>query len=69
VVSEALSLGIARLGREADQSPLSSAEVKNAWSYSSTPQYAFIAVCLFKAQWHLKYEERKREIRKILYHL
>jgi hypothetical protein len=29
-------------GREADHSPPSSAEVKNAWSYTSTPQYAFM---------------------------
>jgi hypothetical protein len=32
-----LSLGIKGPGREADHSPLSSAEVKNAWSYTSTP--------------------------------
>jgi len=32
----ALSLGVKRLGCEADQSLLSSAEVKNAWSYTST---------------------------------
>jgi hypothetical protein len=30
-------------GREADHSPLSSAEVKNAWSYTSTSQYFFVA--------------------------
>jgi hypothetical protein len=29
--------------READHSPPSSAEVRNAWSYNSTPQYAFMA--------------------------
>jgi hypothetical protein len=34
--------------READHSPPSSAEVKNAWSYTSTPQYAFMAWCLVK---------------------
>jgi hypothetical protein len=34
--------------READQSPLSGAEVKNAWRYTSTPQYVFIASCLVK---------------------
>jgi hypothetical protein len=32
----ALSLGIKWLGHEADHSPPSSAEVKNAWSYIST---------------------------------
>jgi hypothetical protein len=36
-VPGALSLGVKRPGREADQSPTSSAEVKNAWSYTSTP--------------------------------
>jgi hypothetical protein len=40
--------GVKRPGREADHSPPSSAEVKNAWSYTSTPQYAFMAWCLFK---------------------
>jgi hypothetical protein len=29
--------GVKRLGREADHSSPSSAEVKNAWSYTSTP--------------------------------
>jgi hypothetical protein len=33
----ALSLGVKRPEREADHSPPSSAEVKNAWSYTSTP--------------------------------
>jgi hypothetical protein len=32
-----LSLGVKRPGREADHSPPSSAEVKNAWSYTFTP--------------------------------
>jgi hypothetical protein len=32
----ALSLGVKRPGREADHSPPSSAEAKNAWSYTST---------------------------------
>jgi hypothetical protein len=32
----ALSLGVKRPRREADHSPPSSAEVKNAWSYTST---------------------------------
>jgi hypothetical protein len=39
----ALSLGVTQPGREADHSPPSSAEVKDAWSYTSTPQYAFMA--------------------------
>jgi hypothetical protein len=32
----------------ADHSPPSSVEVKNAWSYTSTPQYAFMAWCSVK---------------------
>jgi hypothetical protein len=43
-----LSLGVKRPGREAGHSPPSSAEVKNAWSYTSTPQYVFMAWCLVK---------------------
>jgi hypothetical protein len=42
-VLEALSLGLKRQGHETDHSPPSSAEVKNAWSYTSTPQYVFMA--------------------------
>jgi hypothetical protein len=36
-VPEALSPGVKRPGREADNSPLSSADVKNAWGYDSLP--------------------------------
>jgi hypothetical protein len=36
-VAGALSLGVKRPRPETDYSPLSSAEVKNAWSYTSTP--------------------------------
>jgi hypothetical protein len=36
-VPEAFSLGVKQPGREADHSPPSSAEGKNAWSYTSTP--------------------------------
>jgi hypothetical protein len=42
-VTGALSLGVKRQRREADHSPPSTAEVKNAWSYTSTPQYVFMA--------------------------
>jgi hypothetical protein len=35
-------------GDEADHSPPSSAVVKNEWSYTSTPQYVFMAWCLVK---------------------
>jgi len=41
-VPGALSLGVTRPGREADRSPPSSAEVGNAWSYTSTPPYVFL---------------------------
>jgi hypothetical protein len=30
---------------EADHSPISNAKVKNAWSYTSFPQYAFMEWC------------------------
>jgi hypothetical protein len=36
-VPGALSLGVKRPGREAEHSPPSSAEVKNAWSYANCP--------------------------------
>jgi hypothetical protein len=45
-VPGALSLRVKRPGREADHSPPSSAEVKHAWSYTSVPQYVFMACCL-----------------------
>jgi hypothetical protein len=44
----AFSPEVNRLGREADRSPPSSTEVKNAWSYNSTPIYIFMAWCLVK---------------------
>jgi hypothetical protein len=46
----ALSLGVKRQESEAEDAPPSSAEVKNAWSYTSTPLYVFIAWCSVKAQ-------------------
>jgi hypothetical protein len=46
--TRALSLGVKRPWREDDHSPPSSAAVKNAWSYTSTPQYVFLAWCLIK---------------------
>jgi hypothetical protein len=36
-VPGAVSLGIKWLGHEADHSPPSSAKIKNAWGYTSTP--------------------------------
>jgi hypothetical protein len=45
-VSRALSLGVKWPGREADHSPPSSAEVKNVWSYTSTPPISLHDVVL-----------------------
>jgi hypothetical protein len=44
----ALSLWVKQAGHEADHSPPSRAKVKNAWSYTTTPQYAFMAWCSVK---------------------
>jgi hypothetical protein len=53
-VPAALSSGVKRPGREADNSPPTSAEVKKTWTYTSTPTYAFMALCLIsQAQKHL----------------
>jgi hypothetical protein len=45
-VPGALPLGIKRPELEAAHSPPTNAEVKNAWSYTFTPQYVFMARCL-----------------------
>jgi hypothetical protein len=45
-VSGALSLGVKRQGSEVDHSPPSRAEVKNAWSYNSTPPIRLHGVVL-----------------------
>jgi hypothetical protein len=45
-VPGALSLEVKRLGREADHSPPNSTEVKNAWSYTSTPPIRLHGVVL-----------------------
>jgi hypothetical protein len=42
-VPGALSPDVKRPGREADDSPPTSAEVKKIWIYTSTPPYAFMA--------------------------
>jgi hypothetical protein len=42
----ALPRGVKRLGHEADNSLASSAEVKNAWSYTSTAPISFNGVVL-----------------------
>jgi hypothetical protein len=38
------------VGREADHSPPSTAEVKSAWRYSSTPPYVFMAWWLLSTE-------------------
>jgi hypothetical protein len=45
-VPGALSLGVKQPARKADHSPASSAEVKNAWSYTSTPPILLNGVVL-----------------------
>jgi hypothetical protein len=45
-VPGALSPGVKGPGREADHSPPTSTEVKKMWIYTSTPLYAFMALCL-----------------------
>jgi hypothetical protein len=50
----ALSPGVKLLGREADHSPPSSAEVKNAWSYIFTHPY-FMAWCLIKNRYNFTF--------------
>jgi len=47
-VSGALYLGVKLLGRESDHYLPPSAEVKNAWNYTSTPTYALMVWCLIK---------------------
>jgi hypothetical protein len=42
------TLGVMRPRHEADHSPLSSAAVKNVWSYISLQQYVFKLWCLIK---------------------
>jgi hypothetical protein len=45
-VPGALSSGEKRSGRDADDTPPASAEVKKMWVYTSTPPYVFMADCL-----------------------
>jgi hypothetical protein len=47
-VTGSLSLVLKRPWDEPDHSPPSSAEVNNAWSYTSTPQYVFMTWCTVK---------------------
>jgi len=41
-VPETVMLGVKQMGHEADHSPIISAKVKNAWSYTTISQYAFM---------------------------
>jgi hypothetical protein len=47
-VSGVPSTGAEQPARESDHSAPSSAEVKNAWSYTSTHSYVFMEECLIK---------------------
>jgi hypothetical protein len=47
-VSGAISLGVKRPERKPNHSSQSSAEVRNAWSYTSTPPIALMAWCSVK---------------------
>jgi hypothetical protein len=49
-VQGALTLEEKRPVSEADHSPPSISKVKNAWRYTSTPQYAFMAWFLIRQQ-------------------
>jgi hypothetical protein len=49
--TQSLSPEVKRLGREADHSLSSSAEVKNTWSYISTYPY------FFKAWWLVRHKD------------
>jgi hypothetical protein len=73
-VPGALSLGVKRPRCQADHSPPCSSEVKNAWSYTSTPLYVSMAWCLVKhnftftlhngyqptGSWYLNYSSQLR---------
>jgi len=39
--------------QEADHAPPPNAKVKNAWSYTSIPEYVLEAFCLIKQEVHL----------------
>jgi hypothetical protein len=53
-VPGSVSLGIKWPRREADHSPQCSADVKNAWNYTSSLQYAFMSWCSVKEQGQLR---------------
>jgi hypothetical protein len=51
----ALSPEVKRVGREANRSSPYSAEIKNVWSYTLTPQYVFAWRCLIKQDIHFHF--------------
>jgi hypothetical protein len=57
-----LSLGVKQPEREADHSSPYSAEVKNAWSYTYTPQYAFMVWCLVKHRDNCTFTFTKQQV-------
>jgi hypothetical protein len=52
-----LSLALKWPGLETDHSSPSSAEIKSAWSFKSTPPYAFKVWCLIKHRGNFNYEK------------
>jgi hypothetical protein len=57
-VPGALSLGVKRPGCEADHSPAPSAEVKNAWIYTSTPPIRLHGVVLSSKKRRVNFTDR-----------
>jgi glycerol-3-phosphate acyltransferase PlsY len=62
-----LSLAVKLLGREADPSPPSSAEVKNVWIYISNPQYVFMTWCLVKHRDNFTFYFINKQILSVLF--
>jgi hypothetical protein len=67
-IQESLSLGVKLPGREADHSLPSSAELNNAWSYTSITPHAFEVLCsVIKKQWYnLNADGRIISVRKLI---
>jgi hypothetical protein len=49
-ISEALSAGVKRLGREVGHLPSSDFDVNYRWKHTSAPQYTFFSWCLIKCK-------------------
>lgn len=54
-VPESLSARVKLPGSEADHSPISSAEITNAWSITATPQHSFMACTGTNFSWSWDY--------------